>query len=189
MFLAVAISMMFATSCQQGTEIDVVNEGVVSAVSFSINTPAIASRDFSDGLSATQLQYAIYDNEGNILPDFTVTDGSISGSTTIELQLVVGATYQALFWAANAEAPYTVDLANKKLTIDYSAVASNNEKLDAFYKYDSFTVTENMVHTIELKRPFAQLNIGTNDIAAAKKAERKEQKIGAPEKSALCCYS
>ena len=170
MFLMVAFSMMFATSCQSNAELSTVNGGDLSTVSFKINSPVIASRAYSDGLSATHLQYALYDAAGNELTDLTVTDGTILGSTNIELKLVVGVTYSAIFWAAAPNAPYTIDFAQKKLSIDYSAVTSNNEALDAFYKYETFTVTDNMAMTVELKRPFAQLNIGTSDLAAAKSA-------------------
>jgi hypothetical protein len=170
MFLMVAISMMFATSCQSDVELGTANVGGTSTVSFKINSPVIASRAYSDGLSATVLQYAVYDAAGNELSDLTVTDGTILGSTSVELKLVVGKTYSAIFWAAAPNAPYTIDFAQKKLSVDYSAATSNNESYDAFYKYETFTVTDNMAMTVELKRPFAQLNIGTSDLAAAKSA-------------------
>ena len=162
--------MMFATSCQSEAELGTANVGSVSTVSFKINSPVIASRAYSDGLSATVLQYAVYDAAGNELTDLTVTDGTINGSTSVELKLVVGATYSVIFWAAAPNAPYTIDFAQKKLSVDYSAATSNNEAYDAFYKYETFTVTDNMAMTVELKRPFAQLNVGTSDLAAAKSA-------------------
>ena len=162
--------MMFATSCQSDAELGTANVGGVSTVSFKINSPVIASRAYSDGLSATVLQYAVYDAAGNELTDLTVTDGVINGSTSVELQLVSGVTYSAIFWAAAPNAPYTIDFAQKKLSVDYSVATSNNEAYDAFYKYETFTVTDNMAMTVELKRPFAQLNIGTSDLAAAKSA-------------------
>ena len=161
--------MMFATSCQKEATLGTVNGGNAT-VSFKINSPVIASRAYSDGLSATVLQYALYDAAGNELTDLTVTDGTINGSTSVELQLVSGVTYSAIFWAAAPNAPYTIDFAQKTLSVDYSAVTSNNEAYDAFYKYDTFTVTDNMAMTVELKRPFAQLNIGTSDLTAAKSA-------------------
>ncbi|MBR5248966.1 MAG: hypothetical protein IKV28_00055, partial [Bacteroidales bacterium] len=47
---------------------------------------------------------------------------------------------------------------------------SNAENRDAFFKYHTFTVTGAQTETIELKRPFAQLNIGTADYAASTSA-------------------
>lgn len=169
-FLMVAFSMVFATSCQREVELGTLNGDKTKSVSFKINPPVIASRAYSDGLSATALQYAIYDAAGNELSNLTVTDGVINGSTTVNLALVAGSTYSAIFWAAAPNAPYAIDFAQKKLSVDYSAITSNNEAYDAFYKYVTFTVTDNMDLTVELKRPFAQLNIGTSDLTTAKNA-------------------
>lgn len=169
-FLMVAFSMVFATSCQREVELGTLNGDKTKSVSFKITPPVIASRAYSDGLSATALQYAIYDAAGNELSNLTVTDGVINGSTTVNLALVAGSTYSAIFWAAAPNAPYAINFAQKKLSVDYSAITSNNEAYDAFYKYVTFTVTDNMDLTVELKRPFAQLNIGTSDLTTAKNA-------------------
>ena len=53
-----AISMMFATSCQNEEFAD---GGNLSTVSFNVGTPEITSRAYSDGMTATVLQYAVYD--------------------------------------------------------------------------------------------------------------------------------
>ena len=163
-----AIASWFATSCQN--EIDSVSAGKTSTVSFKVETPEIKSRAFSDGKTATVLQYAVYDAAGNELKDLTVTDGKINLSTTVNLQLTTGNTYSVIFWAAAPDAPYTVDFAAKTMTVDYDNAVSNAENRDAFYKYHEFTVKGAQTETIELKRPFAQLNIGTNDYEASKSA-------------------
>ena len=139
-------------------------------MSFCVGTPEIATRAYSDGMTATVLQYAVYDEAGNELTDLTVTDGEIHGSTTVKLQLTTGNTYSVIFWAAAPNAPYTVDFSNKSMTVDYTNAVSNDEARDAFYKYHTFTVTGTQTETIELKRPFAQLNIGTADYAASTSA-------------------
>ena len=165
-----AASMMFATSCQNEEFAD---GGNLSTVSFNVGTPEIASRAYSDGSTATHLQYAVYDAAGNVLSDLTVTDATINGgSTTVNLQLTTGNTYSVIFWAAAPNAPYTVDFAAKTMTVDYTAAktVSNDENRDAFYKYHTFTVTGAQTETIELKRPFAQLNIGVGDYVASTKA-------------------
>ena len=161
--------MMFATSCEN--ELDPgTNVGENAQVTFSVSTPEIASRAYSDGQTATVLQYAVYDAAGNELTDLTVTDAEIHGSTTVNLQLTTGNTYSVIFWAAAENAPYTVDFGAKTMTVDYSNAVSNDETRDAFYKYHTFTVTGTQTETIELKRPFAQLNIGTADYAASTSA-------------------
>ena len=165
-----AATMIFATSCENELELGAAGEE--SMVSFTIATPDMGSRAYSDGTTATVLQYAVYNAAGEELTDLTVTDGEIHGSTTVKLQLTTGNTYSVIFWAAAPNAPYSVDFENQTMTVDYSTgkKASNAENRDAFYKYHTFTVTGAQTEAIELKRPFAQLNIGTSDYDEAKKA-------------------
>ena len=147
-------------------------------VTFEVGTP---TRAYSDGKTATVLQYAVYevvdkDNEGTaeILNPLTVTNGEINISTTVKLQLVTGNTYTVVFWAAAEGAPYEVtftqQLKDAKMKVSYAGAVSNAENRDAFYKRHTFTVKGAQTETIELRRPFAQLNIGANDFDAAEKA-------------------
>lgn len=161
--------MMFATSCENELDLGT-NAGENALVTFSVGTPEIATRAFSDGLTATVLQYAVYDAEGNELTELTKTDAEIHGSTAVNLQLTTGNTYSVIFWAAAENAPYTVDFGDKTMTVDYTKAVSNDENRDAFYKYHTFTVKGAQTETIELKRPFAQLNVGTSDYAASTSA-------------------
>ena len=164
-----AFTMLFATSCQNDLDFDT-TVGKTSTVSFSVGTPEIATRAYSDGATATKLQYAVYNAAGEELTDLTVTNGEIHGSTTVNLQLTTGNTYSVIFWAAAEDAPYTVDFGTKTMTVDYNGAVSNAENRDAFFKYHTFTVKGAQTETIELKRPFAQLNIGTADYAASESA-------------------
>jgi hypothetical protein len=169
-FWMTAIAMLIMSSCQKE-----VGFGTEATVSFEIGTPEIATRAYSDGTTATVLQYAVYDAEGNELQGFTKSVANqnadtINISKTVNLQLTTGNTYSVIFWAAAENAPYTVDFANKTMTVDYSTAVSNDENRDAFYKFHEFTVTGAQTEIIELRRPFAQLNIGTGDLVASKNA-------------------
>ena len=175
LLLAVSAFGMLMTSCQNDLDLGTV-AGETSQVTFSVGTPQIATRAFSSGETATVLKYAVYDAEGNELTDLTVTDAEIHGSTTVNLQLTTGNTYSVIFWAAAENAPYDVNFAAKTMTVNYDAAVSNDENRDAFYKYHKFTVTGAQTETIELKRPFAQLNIGTSDFAASETAGYKPTK-------------
>ena len=157
--------MMLMTSCQDDTTL-MGNEGEVM-VSFNLETPQIATRAFSDGSEANLLKYAVYDQNGNQLTTHSGTVSNFTGSATINLKLSSGNSYSAIFWAANENAPYTVDFNAKTMTVNYTNAVSNDETRDAFYKYQEFTVEGNQTVSVELKRPFAQLNIGTNDFDEA----------------------
>ena len=169
LFGLMAIAGLFATSCQEKIA-PVVNEGDIATVSFQVSTPEIATRAYSDGTTADVLQYAVYEVKGEtetILTGYPKTT-EINITTSVSLQLAVGSTYSVVFWAAATEkVPYTVDFVNQNVTVDYESALSNDETRDAFYSYQKFTVTGAKTEKVELKRPFAQLNIGTNDFQAA----------------------
>ena len=156
---------VLATSCAKELQYA---EGDAT-VTFAVGTPEIATRAYSDGTTATELQYAVYNANGELLADLTGTQG-INISTTVELKLTTGNTYTVAFWADSQAAPYTVDFANKSVSVNYTGVKSNDENLDAFYAWYTFTVTGAQTETVELKRPFAQLNVGTADYAASEDA-------------------
>ncbi len=168
--------MLFATSCQDDLGI---NGGDASMVEFVVTTPEIATRAYSDGQTATELQYAVYKSNGTILGDLTKAVAlnnaeEIHGSTKVNLKLTTGNTYTVVFWAAEKKAPYIVDfganLADANMKVRYSDAKSNDEGRDAFYAVETFTVTGAQTETIELRRPFAQINIGTADYADSQKA-------------------
>ena len=157
---------VLATSCAK--ELQDVATGDAT-VTFAVGTPEIATRAYSDGTTATELQYAVYDANGNYLQDLTGSK-EINISTTVELKLTTGNTYSVAFWADSQAAPYNVDFTTKSVSVDYAGIKSNEENLDAFYAWYTFTVTGAQTETIELRRPFAQLNIGTADLDASESA-------------------
>ena len=165
-----AAASLFAVSCAKESA-PATEAGKEVTVSFMLETPVISTRSYSDGATATVLQYAVYDAAGNELVDLTKTAEEIHGKTAVELQLTTGNTYSMIFWAAAEDAPYTVDFSKKTMTVDYNAAECNDENRDAFYKYvEPFEVTGAVSKIVELKRPFAQLNIGTNDYEASASA-------------------
>ena len=164
-FGMLAIVAMIATSCQQEVDLGV-NVGETATVSFNVGTP---TRAYSDGTTATELEWAVYDANGVLLSEIGGTK-TINLSTTVELQLVTGNQYTVLFWAEAENAPYTFNAATQTVTVDYTNAVSSDEVRDAFYACHPFTVNGAQTETVELKRPFAQLNIGTNDYLAAANA-------------------
>ena len=170
-----AIVAMVATSCQQDTDLGVKGGETVS-VSFNLGTQV--SRAYSDGSQATHLQWAVYKENGELLVNLIGEDTEYTGNKTVSLDLATGDTYSVIFWAAapatDPNAPYyAVNFAEKTMTVNYDGALSNDENRDAFYAYKSFTVNGPMALDVELKRPFAQLNIGANDFEAMKNAGRE----------------
>ncbi len=169
LLIAAAVSI-FAASCSKVEDFSAVKNGEEVTVSFSAALPEIATRAYSDGTTATTLTWAVYpENEKTVLLTGTK---SINISTTVEMKLVAGKTYDVLFWAADANnKAYALDLENQKMTVNYEELAANNESNDAFFAFKKRLQVKGAVNEqIDLKRPFAQINLGTNDYKEAKAA-------------------
>ncbi len=170
-----AASMLLATSCSND-ELDGVQPGNEATVSFPLGVEGgVQTRAISDGTGAKELHYRVFDENGNPISDAlgkkveTVT----SYPHEVKLTLAKGQTYTLVFWAQNSSCTaYTVD-DEMNVTIDYTDAANNDEARDAFFKAHTFTVTDdNLKQTIELTRPFAQLNVGVpqEDVKTAEDA-------------------
>ncbi|MCH5318131.1 MAG: hypothetical protein J1E38_00280 [Paramuribaculum sp.] len=183
LFGAMAAGMLFATSCSN--EIDVIAPvGEEATVALSVDIPQLqmSSRAFSDGTTAIKLQYGIYEvTETSGAQSMKLIDAlsaigdgaeNISLNKTIEKKLRTGQTYAIVFWAdAGTDAPYSVNFDENgevTMTADYSTNgATNSDNLDAFYFYqEPFKVNGDMTLSAKLSRPFAQINVGTNDLTA-----------------------
>ena len=166
-------AMMMLSGCSQNEFADQPTAGGKSTtVTFAVNAPAaINTRAYADGNTATELQYAVYDENGTLLSGFGtpngVTETMTGKQTTVKLQLVKGNSYKVVFLATSTSAPYAIDWAAKTLKYNDALVIANNEAADAFYKAVDITVTANEQQTVTLTRPFAQLNIGTDDMSSS----------------------
>lgn len=169
-----AAGMLLATSCSND-ELDVVQSGNEAQVTFSLGLEGgIATRAaISDGTGAKKLVYAVYklnadgtpvlqnvvgsNNEGQFV-DTEAFDGGLT--ETVSVTLAKGQTYQVAFWAQNpnCNAYTTTDLTN--VEVSYNQATNNNDVRDAFFKTVEFTVSGNQTIDVELKRPFAQINVG-----------------------------
>ncbi|MDD6622275.1 MAG: hypothetical protein PUE90_06140, partial [Bacteroidales bacterium] len=159
---------MLFTACQD-EEVKAVADGD-TAVTITAELPSgVSTRAYADGTTATKLTYAIYET-GQNTPLITGKAAFDNLKTTVNVRLANGKTYDMLFWAQADGAPYTFNTATQKVTVDYTAPVGQDEKRDAFFKAETLTVNGTIDKTIQLKRPFAQLNVGAQDFDAAKTA-------------------
>ena len=140
-----------------------------SSVTFEVSTPEIATKAIGDGMTATKLYYQVFDADGNAIEGLGVQNKDlVSGKTTVSFQLIKDQTYNFIFWAQTAETGYyIIDEAEglKKITADYTThKGANDENRDAFFAVEKgLKITGPVSKTVKLTRPFAQVNIGTND--------------------------
>ncbi len=134
-------------------------------VNIAINLPSsVQSRAYGDGSGAKTLIYAVYE-ENKFEYLFKETIKNFPDNNTISIPLTTGVTYNIVFWAQNPDADCYNFEDNGSITINYSSLMANDETLDAFFANKKLTVSPNQTtQTISLKRPFAQINIGTSDL-------------------------
>ena len=171
-----ATGMLFATSCSND-ELNAVQSGDEAQVTFSLGAEGgIASRAISDGKTANKLIYAVFNSAGEPLSVFDEngdgvyehqkieTIGDITENThEVTITLAKGQTYQVAFWTQNSAcgAYSTDDL--RAVSVSYKEAKNNDENRDAFFKTEIFKVKGNETRKVELKRPFAQINVGVTE--------------------------
>lgn len=182
LFSTVAMSalMLMATSCADDQTSDL-KAGAESTVTITAQLPGdMGTRAFADGKKATELHYAVYEKGTTtrlkVCKKADGTKGQPEGTatmtglqTTISLQLTTGKEYDFVFWAdAPGDNVYTFNSENQTVTVNYANAKNNTDNLDAFFgQKKALKVSGNMSISQELRRPFAQINIGTDDFDAA----------------------
>ena len=157
------IIALFFTSCSQTEPENLSNE---AEVTFTLNIEnAIATRAISDGTGANQITFAIFNEDGSEIftpkTSRTISGNQLLNGVEIKATLVKGNTYKACFWAQNSNCTAYSISEDMKVTINYEGL-NNDETRDAFFAYtEPFTVDVNPRLRVILKRPFAQINVGS----------------------------
>ncbi|MCC8038014.1 MAG: hypothetical protein LIP02_07775, partial [Bacteroidales bacterium] len=152
--LALSAGLLLLASCSND-DFDGAVKGGEATVTISATLPAdISSRTYSDGLTATHMDYAVYES-GVELPVIEGTGTFVDRTTTLTLSLINGKSYEVIFWAQKEGAPYTWNSATKTVSVSYTDAKLNDEDRDAFYSKETFTVNGSATITSTLKRPFA----------------------------------
>ena len=145
------------------TETDFQTNERVSITFELISENETQTRATNNDKNIDQLVYAIFNDKGEVIIPKTIkkntTMFTTSGSTTsLNLSLPAGNNYKAVFWAQNsANNAYTLS-DDMILTVDYNGL-NNDERRDAFWGIsEPFTVSDDQVVSVTLKRPFAQVN-------------------------------
>lgn len=167
---AAALAVLALGCNKEQVAVDGTPDGEEVAVTFAAELPGTITKAIGDGLTAKNLSVAVYDDASNaagahiVALDKTAVFDALH--TTVEYSLVKGKTYHFIFWAQAEGAPYTFNPETKKVAINYTG-AANDEKRDAFYAVKTLKVTGPATEPVQLHRPFAQVNFGTSDSAAA----------------------
>ncbi|MGM9764083.1 MAG: DUF6562 domain-containing protein [Candidatus Cryptobacteroides sp.] len=168
--LILAAAAIMLASCAKEPVVQPQGEGIVT---FTAQLPeVIATRaSYSDGQTATKLHYYVYDEDnGSANIEALNGEADFTGlKAEVKLKLVTGKSYSIAFWAdAPGNTVYNYDAGAKEMTVVYDGAVAQDESRDAFYAYyNEFKVNGPMTDNVILKRPFAQINVGTDDLAEA----------------------
>ena len=170
-FLAAVASLFVVTGCEKSVE-QSVSEPEYQEVTIAVGLAAAdASKAIGEGSLADRLDMAVY-HKGQYISSIQLPEsGEVGVNATIigtpgkwrvTLTLAKNVEYDIVFWAHAEGAPYTFNKAEHQIVVDYEG-AANDEVRDAFYNIVAgYTVTDRPVD-VELRRPFAQINIGASD--------------------------
>lgn len=174
----VASTMLFASSCQQD---DLMNN--TEKVTFSVSLEDGIGTRVGEDEAQTQtmkLYYVIFNQDHDVIFDDNesgkeLNDGvrkatiNGTGKSDLSVSLTKGQTYYAAFWAQSEfeelSNPYAIELTegengargSMKVRVNYDLMSNNSTKFDAFYGSET-GIEPGEVVTVELSRPFAQIN-------------------------------
>ena len=186
-----ALSMYVSGCSDSGPDADTGVHGLVP-VSFSLSFSGMRGPEtrslapgysFADGSSVSVLKCYLYNtaDEGPSVPSKVVdiavktVDGRPCGDFTV--MLPKGQSYDAVFLGTSIpqDNPYSklyYSQTDRTLSFNYDDVYANDEELDCFWGVCTSVTAENAsVVDVTLDRPFAQLNIGTQDYEAYVKSK------------------
>lgn len=179
---AAALTSLFAASCASDDVPEINADGMTS---FQVQLPEeLGTRTFGDGNSATNLYVAIYDaGDSKLLFSNFPGAGALNGmkvvnfterQATVTVPLVKNKTYNIVLWAQNGamsetatDNAFNYDATARTIKVNYGKLSCNDENADAFYSYETFISAPTSNKTFKLYRPFAQINIGTDDFDKA----------------------
>ena len=158
-FLALALLAAGAVSCSEETEIT-----ERADVTFTATIPVEArTRSFGEGTEVNTLTVGVFDGENS--RELHRESFPVSGTEfSVSLALAREQTYRFVFWAYDGNSGhYDVgDLTAIRMNAPTQPVTFGQaEEADAFFATLTVTVTGNGNQSVTLKRPLAQVNVGT----------------------------
>ena len=169
LWIAAAVAGLFAAASCQKEPVQGVIDGEKVTTTFTVALPQTATKTISDGLSADIVYWAAFDERGGALEGMNGTAVVNDRKASFDVILVKHYTYKFVFWAQNSGCTaYDLTAFNTtgKVAVSYEGTA-NDETRDAFYRQaDVMIQAAGEVKTIELYRPFAQINFLAADYKA-----------------------
>ena len=169
--LFLAAAALLAVSCAKDPQGLI---GDQTKVTFTVDASQVATRAVTGTHgTATRLMVGVYHKNGtdySYISTLFQNDTVTSWPTVVSLDLAKNETYKIVFWADEGTDAYTINWTNGTVAEAATTIAGNAPNRDAYYKMVEITTNGANGGAITLTRPLAQVNVGTNDLAAYKAA-------------------
>lgn len=184
LLLLAGFILLAFTACQSDELVNGGNGGETT-VSFSVQLPddgsGVVTRTTGDGTTVNRCIMEVYLGDNLYKREVSIIS---SLSAKFNVRLVTSQTYNFVFWAdhvastegesINVDSHYnTSDLRNISMTGGYNG-SSKDDTRDAFYANLDKLVTGAFSESVELTRPFGQLNIKTEDLSTIPANQKTE---------------
>ncbi len=139
-------------------------------ITFTANLADLGTRAIGEADHIDVVYLGVYEKNSNTpLSNLVEADGYRveNGVATFSVVLLKDKYYDLVFWAQKKGLDcYSIDWANRKLTVDYQTVNAQDETRDAFFLVQNGFHAGHDETVFRLHRPFAQLNAGlsTEDV-------------------------
>ena len=183
------VSLVLFCACQKTEDLlDNGSDGQSTAVTVDLTLPdglqsRAATRAYGDGMTVQHIRWAVYKSStpegstpGNLFKsgiyEMKTEDVGKMDSRFIIEGLTTGEIYDFVFWAENKNSGYTFNEQEATVSMNYTSggngwkgATCNDETRDAFFcSKRNVTIAKGQEVTAVLYRPFAQLNILTDDL-------------------------
>lgn len=169
--LFLAAAAMLAVSCAKDPQGLI---GDQTKVTFTVDASQVATRAVTGTHgTATRLMVGVYIKSGttyNYIQAISQNNEVSEWPTVVSLDLAKNETYKLVFWADEGTDAYTINWADGTVAEAATTIDGNVTNRDAYYKLVEITTNGANGGAITLTRPLAQVNVGTNDLAAYKAA-------------------
>ncbi len=173
LFSIIGMALNFA-SCSTEDLVNA-NDPETNSVHFDVYIPTgeLRTRGFGDGNSISNLRCYVYSSDTE-LPIFTQNVNIISkdgkNGGTLNIDLPSSGAYDFIFLATSCpqddkSSKIYYNSTERTLNLNYNKIVGNDEGVDCFFGVlPGISVSKGRSHSVTLKRPYAQLNIGTKDL-------------------------
>ena len=155
--------MLFATSCQES----LVEPQMEGPTTFTVQLPdQMGTKAIGSKTNVNQLLVAVYQEAFDGATAIHRETAEVkNGEATISLNLIKGQSYDVIFWAQKDNGYVNVNTEYELVNIPVENKHHNDDNGAAFFFYKENFVPSGVAESVTLKRPFAQLNLGTTVVS------------------------